>query len=310
MATNTIFTLNDFERISKSKYNYPISLDTIEIINLLADKVGAPSYVKTPNFKHEKRNKNNKYQSEINNEDWDTIRNFQSTEFKQVKGVDKIINNIKLEINKITKTTYNNQINIIYKQLEELEQSDIITYDEKKHVGEIIFDVASCNMFYSELYADLVNKLSLKFEWLLEIFHSSLKHYTHKFMKFETNISHENYEKFCQVNKDNEARKALIKFYINLMYTKIINIKEIISILENMKLLLNDYLQDKNYTNAVEQLAENICIIIENLYNEHNDKLNDIISYFKNLSIINKKIYPGLSNKTIFRFMDTLDIIS
>ena len=57
MATETvnkprIYTLHDFNTIV-NEVQFEISQSTIDMINLLANKVGAPSYNKTPNFKEQ-----------------------------------------------------------------------------------------------------------------------------------------------------------------------------------------------------------------------------------------------------------------
>ena len=316
MTSTQSYSLKDFSDISKSDYEYTLSSETIDIINVLADKVGAPSYVRTPNFKNDKRPRGNKRKKnkamEISDEDWETIRNFQATEIKEAEGIDKLINNIKLEINKITKATYDNQIEVICRQLEELDASTLFTDEEKTRVGEIIFDVASSNKFYSDLYAKFVHVLSLKFSWLLPVFHDSLERRTRKFMEFEVADSNKDYEKFCKVNKDNETRKALTTFYVNLMNTKIINEEALMNVMEEFKSLLKEHIQKADSSTIVEQLAENICIIIEKTYEEleDNDEFDSMISYIKIVSNAKVSEYPGLSNKTIFRFMDALDIIS
>ena len=44
------YTIPDFHKIINSGYNYTIDEQAVEIINMLAQKVGAPSYQRTPNF--------------------------------------------------------------------------------------------------------------------------------------------------------------------------------------------------------------------------------------------------------------------
>jgi len=320
MTSTQSYTLKDFNDISKSGYEFILPSDTVDIINVLADKVGAPSYVRTPNFKNDKRprgggggGKRRKNKAmEISDEDWEAIRNFQATEIKEAEGIDKLINNIKLEINKITKTTYGNQVGVICAQLEELDASTLFTDEEKTRVGEIIFDVASSNKFYSDLYAKFVHELSRKFSWLLDVFHDSLKRRTEKFMVFEVADSNKDYEKFCKVNKDNETRKALTLFYVNLMKKNIVTQETIVEVLDTFKEQLKENLQKEDCSSIVEQLAENICIIIEKIFEdfEDDDDFDNVISYMRTVSNSKVSEYPGLSNKTIFRFMDALDIIS
>ena len=121
-------------------------------------------------------------------------------------------------------------------------------------------------------------------------------------MEFEVADSNKDYEKFCKVNKDNETRKALTTFYVNLMNTKIIDEEALMNVMEEFKSLLKEHIQKADSSTIVEQLAENICIIIEKTYEEleDNDEFDSMISYIKIVSNAKVSEYPGLSNKTIF----------
>ena len=54
-----VYTLQDFVRISEN-IQYDIHDDVISMINMLADKVGAPSYQRTPNFKNREQSLHSK----------------------------------------------------------------------------------------------------------------------------------------------------------------------------------------------------------------------------------------------------------
>ena len=83
------------------------------MINILADKVGAPSYQRTPNFKNREhrnggrgggdRRRRKKQNMEISDADWEAIRSFQATELEQKEGIDNLIDKIKGEINKLNR---------------------------------------------------------------------------------------------------------------------------------------------------------------------------------------------------------------
>lgn len=49
------YTIEDFNTISRDGFNYTITDETLDIISALAAQVGAPDYVKTPNFSTYKR---------------------------------------------------------------------------------------------------------------------------------------------------------------------------------------------------------------------------------------------------------------
>ena len=72
------YTLEDFNKIIYIGNIPPLSLSIINKIKQLAQKVGAPSYNKTPNFKKNRRNRV-KYGSE----NWENIRNFTATKIER-----------------------------------------------------------------------------------------------------------------------------------------------------------------------------------------------------------------------------------
>ena len=89
VLNNMQYTLSDVDKIKSLDNKYIISDEIIEMINSISEKVGAPSYVKTPIF-HKKRQEDRRKKKknlEINDEDWIAIRNFQATEKIKKEGV-------------------------------------------------------------------------------------------------------------------------------------------------------------------------------------------------------------------------------
>ena len=92
--TDTIYcyTDSDIEEIINNGIEYELPKETISMIETLSKKVGAPSYIKTPNFQKKYYSKNNygkKHKpknSNFNDSDWETIRNFKATEMKKKEG--------------------------------------------------------------------------------------------------------------------------------------------------------------------------------------------------------------------------------
>ena len=78
------YSITDFNNIIYNGFDYKLDQSVISLIQNLAEQVGAPEYVKTPqftrrerpNYGNKKRHKNN----DITDEDWEVIRQFQTTE--------------------------------------------------------------------------------------------------------------------------------------------------------------------------------------------------------------------------------------
>ena len=110
------YNLNAFNRISREKEFAELSDGNIGIINQLSEKVGAPTYKKTPVFKtrskgevvgskstgvrNRRRNERRKTQAVITSDDWETIRNFKTTKLeKSEEKVDKDIELLTMNLN-------------------------------------------------------------------------------------------------------------------------------------------------------------------------------------------------------------------
>ena len=155
------YTLQDFNTIIWGGFSSDLKdSGVIELISSLADKVGAPSYIKTPVFpkrekleinnKYESRDNNNKYNiaspplslgygssasnatatnirrarnnkpSQITDDDWNMIRTFQKTELRRVEGIEKRIDTIRSLLNKLTETTFEMIKNEIFDEVKEI----------------------------------------------------------------------------------------------------------------------------------------------------------------------------------------------
>jgi hypothetical protein len=326
MTTN-IYTLNDINNILFNGFNYQLEQSIVDIISKLALEVGSPDYVKTPIFHKKERdsscnstNYNRKKKNkpcEINDETWHTIRNFQSTKIEHKEGIDGIIEILRSHLNKITDKNYATIKIEIFQLIQ-----NIIEYnnsDDIQQASSSIFELASTNRFYSKIYADLYTELIKKYPIFKAIFDTSLSTFLELFKNIEYVDSNENYDKFCKINKDNEKRKACSTFFINLMLNGIISKSKIIEIFRDLLNQVTLYVQQENKKNEVDEIIENLAILFnrevfdeDEVYEDkykyeliNGNKISEHIRLFANSK---SKDYKSLSNKSIFKFMDMIEI--
>ena len=125
------------------------------------------------------------------------------------------------------------------------------------------------------------------------------------------------YDKFCKINKDNEKRKALSAFILNLMINGIITKDQIVDILVLLLNQINTFISQENKKNEVDEITENVAIlytkeIAELLSNMDKGKFSigklEISDYVEVIANSKVKNYKSLTNKTIFKFMDMMEI--
>ena len=332
MTTQSMkYTLNNIQDIIFQGFDFILPEETLKIISELALQVGSPDYVKTPVFQKrenpmkieppkellggfKKGRRNNKAVEIVSNEDWETLRTFQTTKIEEKVGLDLQIDLIRGLLNKMTDKNYIDVRNKIIDIIDKLVEENIISEDMTR-LSSTIFEIASNNRFYSKIYADLYSDLSTKYEMMKTTFETNLNVFTSLFTKIEYVDPKINYDKFCEINKTNEKRKSLAAFYLNLMYNNIIPRSTIMTITRNLLQQMYLFISEEDKKNEVDELTETIGILYKKeLYEDDEGDDYQLIEGFTILEVIEKianskvKDYKSLTNKSLFKFMDLIDM--
>jgi hypothetical protein len=328
------YDMNDYEEITNAGFICNLTQKTLDIISKLSEQVGAPTYIKTPIFLKKdtrvaglgmglgtaisaiansgigfKKNKNRT--SEITDEDWETIRQFQTTTKHISEGIQKNMENIRGYLNKMSEATFDKMVNEIKAEISQLIEHET-TDENMMKIGYSIFSIASSNSFYSELYAKLFKILMEEYEVFKKIFEDNYKVFMNLFDNIEYIDPKKNYDKFCEYTKTNDNRRAMSLFIVNLMKNGVIDKEEILEIIRNLQKLIIKYIAKPEKTNEVEELNENLYIIITSSSNKIKFGLDEgtenIIKDIEFISILKPKMkeYPSITNKTIFKHMDII----
>ena len=335
------YSLSDFERIIYNGFEYTVHPDVVALVSKLADQVGAPTYVKTPVFPKNKASvslsnptpssssslslggfSNSSSTSEkrstgsrrgdsqqITDEDWESIRAFQATEVTRSQGIETNINTIRSCLNRITTDNYTETRDAILSEIATLISSNA-NEETMSKIGTSIFNTASSNQFYSKTYATLFKDLLEKHDFFNPIFETSMKDYIKLFQRIEYVDPKKDYDKFCENNKSNDKRKAMSLFIVNLMKEGIVPASQVIDIVINLQRMLNDNLKVAGKTNELDETSENIYIIIKNGYKElvGMEEWVNILNNITFISLLKIKSYPSITNKTIFKHVDILEL--
>lgn len=273
-----------------------INENTIQLVNNLAKRVGAPNYQKTPIFK-----KKHKHGKKTDLANWNELRNFKVTKLeKKFDDTNIIIDKIRSNLNKLTKDNYD----IIKTEIVDLINNDV---EDKKMLTEVvtcIFDIGKTNFFWSEIYAKLYKDLSIKYN-LSDVYQVDIDTYTELFKEIKYIDPDEDYNEFCSCNKINENRKAFSKFLTFIMIEGLIDYNVMKTIVINLLDKFDVYLMDKTKTHELDEVVNNILIFAT--YDKGclcELKLNDKI---ENISNMNPRSYGGLTQKTVFKCCDFVD---
>lgn len=338
------YTLTDFDRIICNGFEYSVPQSIVDMVSNLADQVGAPTYIKTPVFPKGKnaaasslltgvgsgngglssaptiggssigstsgdRRGPRRQDQQITDDDWETIRAFQATELVRVKGIESHINNVRASLNRLTNDNYDDNCDTIIREISDLIR-DNASDESLLKIGNSIFNTASSNQFYSAIYARLFKDLLQHYSMFGTIFDASLSEFLGLFRSIEYCDPKKDYDKFCEMNKTNDRRKAMSLFIVNLMKQGIVNPDQVIELVLDLQKMIRDYLKTPGKTNELDEISENLFIIIKNSH-QHLVLLEEWVNVLNSvtyISLLKIKSYPSITNKTIFKHIDILEL--
>jgi len=335
MATKTMrYTLDNIISILFNGFDYQLPEETLTKISELALQVGSPDYVKTPVFQKRenpmkveptprdrdvtapKRNRKGKVQ-EVSDEDWNAIRapsTGASAVPEEKSAFETQIENIRFQLNKLTDKNYTDISNKVFESINKLVEDNISTEDMSK-LSAIVFELATNNRFYSKIYADLYSELISKYAAIKDTFEKNFENFTALFANIEYVDSNVNYDKFCENNKNNEKRRSLAAFYINLMNNDVISKVQIMKITRDLMAQIYSFISIENKKNEVDELTETISILYKKEIYEDDEgddyeqingyTINEIIERIASSKV---KDFKSLTNKSLFKFMDLIEM--
>lgn len=320
MAT-VIYTIQDFDNIKWSDSTFTLPEETTNLINLLTQQVGAPTYVKTPSFSNKNTNNNDKNSyrkkkrrnEEVNTtDDWQSLRSFQKTEFVKKEGIEKEIDGIRALINKLTDKTYDRIIEKLTETLDEIKDNETCDEVYIDKIGHSIFTMATSNKFNSNVYAKLASELQSKYEFMTNIVDNNINEFMKLFENMEFVSPDDDYDKFCEMNIINEKRRAMSLFLTSLYKHKVLTLDFVFDKIQKVQnmIMKEETMLHESSRMEVEELSENLYILLTNIpfstLSSHSEwkQIMDNLLQIKNTDT---KACMGISPKAKFKHMDILD---
>uniref|UniRef100_A0A6C0JIS7 MIF4G domain-containing protein n=1 Tax=viral metagenome TaxID=1070528 RepID=A0A6C0JIS7_9ZZZZ len=309
-----MYTLDNFQEIAFSGYDYVLPIQTVTTVRNLSNELGIiltsqpTSTISTERpklFKLRPGAVNRKPKAE--NETWEKAPAFKTTKLAQKEGVEKLMNDIRICLNKISSKNYDKQRDMIIQYVKQMDSNR----EELAKITKSIFDIASSNKFYSELYALLYKELTDEFPHFKEIVGTIITEYIENIHTIRYVDPKVDYDKYCENNKENDKRKAMTAFIVNLAKNTIFNNEIVIEIIIKLQEMVLKYIDEPEKTNEVEEITENIFIFVTMSLKEMStsSSWSSVIENTKKCSQSKIKEHISMSSRALFKYMDILDFV-
>ena len=357
----TTISWQEFYEIEE-KTNYELSEKVIKILSELAIAVGIPpgaelngngngnsnrsyhhenhSQTQNPRYNTSQMSKNNTMNGKPRNRqdmekkdmNWENLRKdivFKPTVMENKEGYEKIINEIRICLNKLTDKNYAKQRDEIFEHIRGiLVFEDELSKEGLKRVSNALFDIASTNKFFSKIYAQIYAELMNEFSIFNEILGEFLTEFVNKITTIHYVDPDKDYDGYCLYVKSQDSRRATSGFMIHLglllqerekvLVEKTANFgkeelwKEIARILMELSKKLEDFIPQVGKLNEVEEIVEILFLIstagskklvVESVLGK------EIHEIWRTLATKKVKENPSWSSRAMFKISDLVKLL-
>lgn len=221
------------------------------------------------------------------------------------------LDNIRMQLNKLTDKTYDTIKAGVIKQL----QCIPLNEETQQQIAMAVYEISSTNKFFSHIFAQFYTEVSSLFPWLKPTFEEQYEKLLAQFISLEEDKDEgSDFERLCRVTKTNERRRAYTMFFLNLSKTNFVSQFKVIDFLHH---LVTELLVSIDHTERrlnADEFVENIILLYDKeLFQGASSYEKAYINSEPLLSIINRlghsKLgsFPGLSTKSVFKMRNVCE---
>lgn len=297
-----------------------VPINVSSILETLNSQLIIPSFEtissKPSNSSFVKHNGNNKKRvndsttPSDNDSMWKTVRTtFKPTTLSVPKDKsEQNINDIRTILNKLSVKNYQEQKTLIFQRIQSFASNEL------ESVAKFVFDVASANKFYSELYADLYKELLNDFPVFKEILANFVANYKTTICEMEYKDANTDYDGYCKYVKENDKRKAIATFLVMLSNRNTLEFDILLDIIQHFQTLFLEYIKQDNKSKECDEISDLLHVFLSNIKDVKS--INGLLwtEIVKNVQFISKvnikeKEFPSLTSRSVFKHLDIHDLL-
>ena len=299
------YSLVEIYDIKNNMESYEPASETNNIISELVKLLNVNIQTKPKSIKRDK-NRN------LIESQWVKKEPFKATVIEKSAGIEELLDNLRGILNKLTTSNMEQHQEHIVKIINDIVNADIEETDTDKYtkIMNCFFKIVINNRFYSEVYVELFIFILNNFILFEEYRNYFVDQYKDLMDEFEYVDPNDDYNKYCEINKLNENRKAILTFIIYSIKKELTSFNIINDILDYYFDKIESTKQQFSEVQINEEIVENIFVIFSDgkdiLLNEVSRYV--LISKVKDLITTKISMNKGFSNRMKFKCMDIMDL--
>ena len=190
--------------------------------------------------------------------------------------------------------------------IESVKKDDETSHNDK--ILAIFIDLACVNIIYANFYVKLLQEIFNKYSDLNETFikYDIIQKYTLSLDDIEYIDSEEDFNKYCLINKNNDRRKGLCSFIVELVNQQVYDEDNLYQLFQHLISMLQKNEDNKDFLHINDEIIDNISTLLTAGFDTMKEQsyyinIKDTIFEYKSKRIL------GISNRSTFKFMDMFD---
>ena len=243
-----------------------------------------------------------------NDSEWETMRSFKATKIESKTGIEKIVNDIRIALNKMSDKNYEKQQSAVLALVaDHFNGSE--SEEDTRRISRAIFDIASTNKLNSGIYANLYKSLvslNIVFRTLLDEFVSGVTNMDGFPIYVDPDTD---YDGFCVYSKACDRKKATSTFLVHCLKVDLIDPSQIAQILGEFLEYVETHIESDGFSKLVEEVIENVFVITTLCGKSLTSRKTDWKPVVERLAARRSDGLPSFSNRAAFKCMDILEQI-
>ena len=240
---------------------------------------------------------------------WEKIKpdvNFKKTVFEEKDEKEKVISKLKISLNKLNAQNFEKEKENILETIKLLKEEEVEFSEE---LINIFVNTAMANPLYAKFYVSMLIELCQNEDIINNSFtkRDFINMYKDSLMTINYVDSNEDFNKHCLMNKENDKRKGLYMFIVELVKQEIYDETNLKELFDYQLELLEKNEMDKSMIQINEEVVENMNLMFTVALDiakeqEYFGSIKENVMKCKE-----KRECDGISKRSLFKFMDMMD---
>ena len=243
-------------------------------------------------------------------EDWEAVRAFKATKIETKVGIEKTVNDVRIALNKMSTSNYEKQKDAVLELVGAYFGSeDTVNAEDTQRISKAIFDIASTNKFYSEIYAKLYVELATQYAVFRDLIAGFVANFSQNIGALTYVDPDVDYDGYCLYTKSCDNRKATTTFIVNCLKRGLVGQDKVFTIIRENLVCIDTWSLEEGKTKEVEEIVENLFIVLT-LAKDELKKVSEwtpVVDKVKVLSKTKGKSQVSWSNRAAFKMMDLVE---